>query len=333
MTSEKHISIVIPNYNNASTIGKCLKATFSSRYKNFEVIVVDDHSGDDSVEVIKGFPCKLITLDKRAGTSKARNTGALNSIGDIIFFTDADCLLNEDTLLIINRTISSVDKGVIIGGTYSKMPYDRGFFNQFQAVFVNYFETKNPQNPDYIAAHAMVINREVFKTSGGFPEKFMPIIEDVEFTHRLQRHGCKLIMNPDIEVRHIFNFTLYRSIRNAIKKTMYWSMYSLKNRDALKDSGTASKELKMNVTAAFSCAALFIGWLFFREIFFLYLLSLLFIFNISINKGLFKAFYEAGGVSFAMLASLYYIIFYSFSVGIGAISGATKYFFKRGRIY
>jgi glycosyltransferase involved in cell wall biosynthesis len=92
---EKYISIVIPSYNKAATIGKCLEAAFSSKYKNFEVIVVDDNSDDNSVEIIKRFPCKLVCLERRAGTSKARNTGAFKSKGDLIFFIDADCILQR----------------------------------------------------------------------------------------------------------------------------------------------------------------------------------------------------------------------------------------------
>jgi glycosyltransferase involved in cell wall biosynthesis len=189
---EKYISIVIPSYNKAATIGKCLEAAFSSKYKNFEVIVVDDNSDDNSVEIIKRFPCKLVCLERRAGTSKARNTGAFKSKGDLIFFIDADCILQEDTLSIINKTFSETGPEVVIGGTYTRMPYDKRFCSIFQSVFVNCSETKKLENVDYIAAHAMVIDARTFRKSGGFPEDFFPIIEDVEFTHRLRRAGCKL---------------------------------------------------------------------------------------------------------------------------------------------
>ncbi len=105
---EKRISVVIPNYNNAATIGKCLEAAFDSQYGNYEVIVVDDKSEDHSVEIIKQYPCKLICLENHAGTSKARNTGGKDSGGEFIFFIDADCLLQRDTLSIVNRTILSL---------------------------------------------------------------------------------------------------------------------------------------------------------------------------------------------------------------------------------
>ena len=124
---EKLISIVIQNYNNEGTIGKCLEAAFASDYTNFEVVVVDDHSDDGSVEIIKKFPCQLVSFQKRSGTSKARNVGAQSSSGEIIFFTDADCLLQKDTLSIVNNVFSEVDTDVIIGGTYTRMPYDKSF--------------------------------------------------------------------------------------------------------------------------------------------------------------------------------------------------------------
>jgi len=54
-------------------------------------------------------------------------------------------------------------------------------------------------------------------------------------------------MNADLQVQHIFRFSLRRSLRNAVKKARYWTMYSLANRDVLADSGTASLELKANV--------------------------------------------------------------------------------------
>ncbi|GAB4545230.1 MAG: hypothetical protein Fur0020_14350 [Thermodesulfovibrionia bacterium] len=333
MEPETFISVVIPNFNGASTISKCLMSVLSSDYKSFEVIVVDDFSDDGSIDEIKGIPCKLIRLQRRSGTSRARNTGAINSRGEFIFFIDSDCILKKDTLSIINRTISDVGRDVIIGGTYSTMPYDRGFFNQFQAIFVNYFETKRCDSPDYIAAHAMVINREIFIKSGGFPESFMPIIEDVEFSHRLKEMGHRLIINPHIEVMHIFNFDLKRSVKNAIRKTMFWSMYSLKKRDVFNDSGTASLELKASVVTLLLNMPLFLGWLFTMNAIFLYIAIALLYLNIVINSGLFKAFYKAGGLNFGIMASLYYITIYTASVGVGSVMGIIRYILKRGKIY
>jgi len=322
---EKYISVVIPIYNMAATIGQCLEAAFRSDYKNFEVVVVDDHSDDNSVEIIKKYPCKLICLEKRSGTSKARNTGARNSSGDYIFFIDADCLLEQDTLSIVNKTLFSNETGVMIGGTYTKMPYDRTFYSIFQSVFVNYSETKNIAAPDYIAAHAMIVDAVTFEKSGGFPEDFMPIIEDIEFSHRLRRSGCRLLMNPDIQVRHIFNFTLMKSLRNAVKKSMYWNMYSLENRDVFKDSGSASIELKTNVALLFINVILIVLSVLLDVPGLLYPVIPLFMFNIFINRKLLMLFYKTGGALFGAKAFIYYTIVYPVPIAIGTFRALINY--------
>ncbi|RJQ23165.1 MAG: glycosyltransferase [Nitrospiraceae bacterium] len=325
---EISISVVIPNYNKADTIGKCLEAVFSSRYGNFEVVVVDDKSEDGSVEVVEKFPCKLIRLESHAGTSRARNIGAQKSSGEIIFFTDADCLFQKDTLSIINRVFSPLlksGKDVVIGGTYTRMPYDKNFFSIFQSVFINYSETKY-EKPDYIAAHAMIIKRGTFNKSKGFPEVFLPIIEDVEFSHRLRKTGCELVMAPGIQVQHIFNFSFSRSVRNAFRKSKYWNMYSLKNRDLTADSGTASTELKTNVASFFLCLTSLVLWLFMKEPALLYLPPSLLALNAFVSRRLLKAFNETGGVLFAMPAFMYYSIIYPVPVGLGAVAGMIEYF-------
>jgi glycosyltransferase involved in cell wall biosynthesis len=322
---EKRISIVIPNLNKAETVGKCLEAALNSDYGNFEVIVVDDHSSDNSLEVISKFPCRLIRLEKRSGTSTARNTGAKNSTGEIIFFTDSDCLLQRDTLSIVNTLFSELRPGTVVGGTYTQIPYDKTFYSTFQSVFAHYFETKNAESPDYIAAHAMIMTADVFEKSGGFPETFLPIIEDVELSHRLRASGCRLVMCPRIQVEHIFNFSLTGSLRNAVRKTAYWTMYSLKNRDLFVDSGCASKELKINVVSFLLSLLMAIGWIVSGKPLFPFLLASIFLFNTGVNRRLFRFFYDARGGLFACLASLYYTFVYPVPVAIGTMKGFIKH--------
>lgn len=322
---ERFVSVIIPNYNGGRTLGKCLEAAFSSRYPMFEIVVVDDCSTDDSVKTIKSFPCKLIRLDRRSGTSKARNAGACQSAGEVLFFTDADCVLGEDTLSEAVVSLSGLEDAAV-GGTYTAIPFDDKFFSTFQSVFVNYAETKK-REPDYIATHAMVISRELFARSGGFPEDFLPILEDVEFSHRLRRSGCRLIMNPRIAVRHIFNFTLKKSLGNGFKKSLFWTRYSLGNGDILADSGTASRGLKLNVLfyAADIVAILF--FLLLGKGVLLSLACLLLILNLLSSRRLIAAFYRAKGFLFALGATMYYTMLYPLAVGTGALAGAISYMF------
>ncbi len=321
---EQFISVIIPNYNGSATIEKCLGAVYSSDCARFEVIVVDDCSTDRSTEIIGKFPCILVELDKHSGAAGARNMGALRSSGEILFFTDADCVLATDTLSRAVRSIKGREDSVI-GGTYAAIPYDETFFSTFQSIFVHYSETRRTV-PDYIATHAMVITRDLFRKSGGFSEDFLPILEDVEFSHRLRRSGSGLIMDPLILVRHIFNFTLIKSLGNAFRKSMFWIGYSLKNKDVLADSGTASRELKLNVVSFFLSALLLLHAYGSGKVLLLSLLPFIAALNLFSSRGLIRAFHQTKGFHFAVAATMYYSLLYPVAVGAGAMAGALRFF-------
>ncbi len=322
---QRLISLIIPCHNGAAFIDTCLAAAFASRHSNFEVVVVDDGSTDNSLELINKYPCTVVPIVSRSGASMARNAGARASRGDILFFIDADCVLEPDALERAEAAAEKYGDSTVIGGTYTLRPHDPGFFSTFQSAFIHYSETKNRLSPDYIASHALIINAEAFRQSGGFPEKFMPIIEDVEFSHRLKAQKYHLVMEPEILVRHIFNFSLVTSLKNAFRKSRYWTRYSLHNRDVLADSGTASRELKGNVVAwAIIGFLLGIGHLL-QNTGLLLPIPVLMAWNISLNRGQLGAFYQAGGALFSMGAGLYYFLVYPLPVAAGATVGIVEY--------
>lgn len=320
------ISVIIPNHNGARTIGKCLEAVYASGYRNFEVIVVDDCSGDSSMETIKMFPSRLICLPVHSGASKARNIGAEQSRGEALFFIDSDCIVRRDTLDKAGRAFRELDDGesdVLIGGTYTPLSHDRGFFSTFQSVFVNYSETK-AEKPDYIATHAMLMSRRLFAESGGFLEDFLPILEDVEFSHRMKRRGTRLVMAPGLAVEHIFNYSLWGSLKNAFRKSMYWTMYSLRNRDLLRDSGTASVELKANTMSFFTCVLFVLISALTGNALFIWAVPPLLAVNILVNRRFIKALFTAAGAWFGLRALLYYLAIYPVAVGAGGLLGLLR---------
>lgn len=319
------ISVIIPNHNDAATLAACLRAALVSRYPHFEVIVVDDASTDNSVEVILRHPCRLVRLGGHGGAAKARNAGAAVARGEVLFFTDADCLIGPDTLALACATLEAAGASAAVGGTYTRLPHDHAFFSMFQSIFIRDAETKHARAPDYLATHALAINIETFRRSGGFPESLLPILEDVAFSHRLRRAGYRLLLDPAIEVRHIFNFTLARSLANAYTKARYWTMYSLANRDGLVDSGTASHELKANVAAWLACALLALACLMNAEPRWLVVVLLIQTANLWFSRRLLAAFRAARGRRFALGATLYYLLLYPLAVGTGAGAGMVRY--------
>jgi glycosyltransferase involved in cell wall biosynthesis len=323
------LSVIIPNRNGGATIEKCLAAVFASSHNNYEVIVIDDCSTDDSVEKIEKYPCRLYRLPRHGGASQARNTGARHSRGDILFFLDADCLPTPEALRLAEESARRHGESVIIGGTYTSVAADNKFFSTFQSVYINYCESKRPQDPDYIATHAMVIHAATFRQTGGFLEHFMPILEDVEFSHRLRREGFRLVMEPALLVRHIFNFTLRRSLANAVRKSRYWTCYSLENHDLFADSGTASRELKVTVTSLATILLLALFGILLQTTAVLPLMLLVMILNGFFQRHLLVAFLQAGGMIFALKAALYYNFLYPIAVAVGSIAGIYTFFSKK----
>jgi glycosyltransferase involved in cell wall biosynthesis len=319
------VSIIIPVRNGAATIARCLEAALASRYERFEVIVVNDGPDDRSAEIIKTFPCTLVQLPRPSGVSRARNIGAYHSHGDILFFTDADCLLNEDTLAIAVASLTAAGRDVILGGTYTREPADDRFFSAFQSVFINHDESRVRDNPDYIAAHAMVLYADTFENSGGFVENFLPIIEDVDFSHRLRKTGHRLIMNPEIQVRHLFDFSLLGSVCNGFRKSKYWTIYSIHNRDLLADSGSASWALKFNAAALFGSVLVALLVLATGNAWYFLIIAVLMALNISVNRDLLRGFYRARGMAFAFAASAYYLLVYPLVVCAGGLAGVLSY--------
>lgn len=328
MSRARSISVVIPNRNGAATLEACLRAAFASRYAGpLEVVVVDDHSDDGSVDIARRFPCELVRLAAHGGVSKARNAGARAASGELLLFLDADCLLEPDALAAAEAALGE-RRDLVVGGTYTPRPADRDFFSFFQSVFVHHFETRAAA-PDYVAAHAMLVPAELFRRSGGFVEgSFIGVaasVEDVELSHRLRRAGASLAMCPGLRVRHVFRFSLRRSLANAVKKARYWTMYSLGNRDLLADSGAASLALKANVALALGGALLLAGAAAAGAAWPLAAAAALLALDLHLSRGLVAAWCRAGGPRFAALATLYYATLYATAVGAGAAAGAVSY--------
>lgn len=100
---EDLISIVIPVYNSEKFLGETMKTVKEQTYKNWEIILVNDCSKDNSENIIKKYEkedkrIKLINLKENSGAAIARNTGIENAKGKYIAFLDADDLWKKEKL-------------------------------------------------------------------------------------------------------------------------------------------------------------------------------------------------------------------------------------------
>lgn len=99
-------SIIIPVYNVENYIKKCLDSVFSQSFKDYEVIVVNDGTKDNSMDIVKDYKVKVIN-QKNQGLSAARNTGVKEAKGDYLLFLDSDDYYEKDLLKEINNSLKN----------------------------------------------------------------------------------------------------------------------------------------------------------------------------------------------------------------------------------
>lgn len=100
------IFIIIPVYNQADKLAKCLNSILTQTYKDYEIIVVNDGSTDNFNEVIKKYDVKVITQENK-GANVARNRGAKEVKGNFLLFCDADLVMNQEMLEIMFNTLKN----------------------------------------------------------------------------------------------------------------------------------------------------------------------------------------------------------------------------------
>ena len=196
------VSVIVPTFNSEATIGSCLDALMDQESGGeYEVIVVDDGSIDDTAGVVSGYDVKLLKQE-HAGPAGARNLGAKNASGDILLFTDADCTPERDWIK--KMCTPFADEAVIgVQGVYkTKQKSQTARFVQYE-IEERYEIMSKVGQIDFIGSYSAGYRRDVFLGEGGFDEKF-PIAsgEDTDLSYRLSSKGLKMVFAPEAIVYH-----------------------------------------------------------------------------------------------------------------------------------
>ena len=210
-----NISIIIPVHNSQGTLPECLTAILKSDYKNYEIILVDDDSTDNSANIAKQFPCHIINTKINKGAAAARNLGAQEAKNEILLFVDSDIIIKPDS---ISKIIAHLSKDNTIAGVVGVYDiYNRytNFLSQYKHMIACYRDKLSENlDRDSFRGAFFAIKKECFKNHkfDGLFNKAS--VEDIEFSRELISLGYKFIIDKSNKVEHLKRFTMKSFLKN-----------------------------------------------------------------------------------------------------------------------
>lgn len=214
------ISIIIPNYNGLKYLKTCLDSILKSKTKyDYEIIVIDNNSIDNSVELLSNYDCiRLIQNDSNTGFSHVVNQGIEEAIGEYVLLLNNDTKVNEN---FIENLVLAIEKDKSIFSVQSKMlKYnnkdtidDAG--DEYTILGWAYQTGSNKLSKLYnktrkifsSCAGAAIYRKSILNKIGYFDENFFAYMEDVDIGYRAKINGYKNIYCPDAICYHVGSAT------------------------------------------------------------------------------------------------------------------------------
>ena len=224
MTSSTPVSVVVPVYNGSPHLRECLLALEPGPAS--ELIVVDDASTDDSAAVALAVGARVVRFNRRRGPAAARNAGAGEAQGEILFFVDADVVVAPEAIGRLLRTFAARPDVSAVFGSYDAAPRAPGVVSRFRNLLHHFVHQH--ANPDAFTfwAGCGAVRRSAFWAVGGFDEAryARPSIEDIELGHRLRHAGHRILLDKGLQGTHLKRWTLCSLVRtDVLYRGLPWS--------------------------------------------------------------------------------------------------------------
>lgn len=226
------ISVVIPVFNSAQTLRQCLEHLRQSTVTDYECIVVDDGSTDQSATVAAEFGALVLHTGKRSGPAFARNLGASKAQAKILFFIDADVCVYPYTLECVLANFNQDPALTAVIGSYDDQPESQDFLSLYRNLMHCYVHHQSKRTASTFWSGCGAILKSAFDEYSGFDESYeRPAIEDIELGYRLSRDKKKLLLDTSIQVKHLKRWSLFNLVKTDIlDRGIPWTELILRHR-------------------------------------------------------------------------------------------------------
>jgi len=201
------ISVVIPAYNEQNGIEECIQSIFKNTILPHEIIICDGMSDDNTKQIAEKLG--VIVLDnKKRIASAGRNLGIEHASGDVVAFTDGDCIADKNWLLEINKVFENDPELIGIGGKVIPAPPRNDiedFWGNISLRVImsfgdnSYDVKKRTLNDAFITANCAYTRKSLLEI-GGFDDWFGNNAEDVDLSWRFLKSGAKLHYTPEVVI-------------------------------------------------------------------------------------------------------------------------------------
>jgi len=253
------VSIIIASWNSKELLRQCLRSVYASDFSgNYEVIVIDNGSSDESAKMVKKEYLKAILIENKenGGVASARNQGLRISQGRYCLLLDADAFLKNNSLKILIKTMDCHPKAGVIGPKLlhpnGQIQYSCRSFPNLAAVISRFFHLDNIfpnfspirkyllndfdhhslKQVDWVVGACQIIRRRALEEIGFLDEKYFFACEDLDFCFRAKQKGWQTIYAPDSCVIHyyqrrsvpgLFNRFTIKHIKSLLR--FFWKFY------------------------------------------------------------------------------------------------------------
>jgi len=210
------VAIIVLNCNASQYLEKCFSSVFGLDYPDFEVIMVDDNSSDNSVELVReNFPrVTIICNDRNLGAPVSFNEAVAASQARLLVKLDSDVIVEKDLLSKMAATLESDPKIGVIGSLVLYYDSDEiqdigsnidrfGYQTNYYTMVGLPKDGSKVMDAFYVSGCSMLFRKELYERIGGFDEKYFLYKDDLDFCWRVRLLGYKVVTDLNSKIHHV----------------------------------------------------------------------------------------------------------------------------------
>lgn len=246
------VSVIIPAFNDPEGLRRCLEALGEQTYAadRHEVIVVDNGSREDLRPVVAEFERARLLHESEPGSYAARNRGIAAATGEVLAFTDSDCVPTRDWIERgVEHLLRAPNCGLVAGRVdlLFRDPLSPTASELYDLIVMNFHQDRNVAVRRFGATANLFTFKQVFHTVGPFESRLMSG-GDLEWGRRVYERGLLQLYADDVRVAHPARHSLEETYRQAVR--LAGGTYRLKLKDGASPARRAI-DLMRAVTPAF----------------------------------------------------------------------------------